>query len=410
MQLKMNGRKLLSCAIALWPLLEVYELFAGISFGEALVLVSLLFCIIENPIFHVGNIKYFYLYIFGMSIINALFNIGVIKDGYFQSVFSYVLHAVLLLGSLNYVDLDFLVNIYKKISVIVCALALIQYVLLLGGVSLVEIIPGIPTTVGLTYSELQMNLGRMCGPFTEPAHLIQYLSVALIIALFDKKPNYKYAILLIGTSLLTRSGNSMVLIGAIVGIKILTDLLQKNRKVFFRAFFSTVILIIAFITIYNRSETFRLLLLRVYEITGNSRIEALGYISVSGYFRVKYGLDVFASLHLPNQIFGLGIGVFECISDSFRYIPYSLRLVFNNELLNYRSGFTTILIDGGIIGMLLYLKYLFGNRSKDTKMVAGVLIVMQIISASMNGYMWIIYLLMLEFYDKKAYEKTLGES
>ena len=68
------------------------------------------------------------------------------------------------------------------------------------------------------------------------------------------------------------------------------------------------------------------------------------------------------------------------------------------------------MIDGGIIGMLLYLKYLFGNRSKDTKMVAGVLIVMQIISASMNGYMWIIYLLMLEFYDKKAYEKTLGES
>ena len=59
MQLKMNGRKLLSCAIALWPLLEVYELFAGISFGEALVLVSLLFCIIENPIFvylwHVNN-------------------------------------------------------------------------------------------------------------------------------------------------------------------------------------------------------------------------------------------------------------------------------------------------------------------------------------------------------------------
>ena len=67
--------------------------------------------------------------------------------------------------------------------------------------------------------------------------------------IINKKPNYKYAILLIGTSLLTRSGNSIVLIGAIVGIKILTDLLQKNRKVFFRAFFSTVILIIAFITI-----------------------------------------------------------------------------------------------------------------------------------------------------------------
>lgn len=95
---------------------------------------------------------------------------------------------------LNYGKFEPFSEKYIKSAKIISIVSLIQFVLLKAGIKIALLIPFLENDIGSPYSSICASLSSMCGPFTEPAHLAQYLSVALIIVMFRKDINYKYAI------------------------------------------------------------------------------------------------------------------------------------------------------------------------------------------------------------------------
>lgn len=401
MQMKMNFRRVFTCFLVLWPVLDTYVFIPGISIGEMLVLLSCMCCVLVYGKLKFDRVKYFYLYALMITGIGVMFNIGGITDIYMKNIFSYVLYAVILFCSLFFIDKDVFIETYLKVSKWICYLSLVQYFLLMFGVKFVEIFPGIPNVLDLSYSELQAYLLRMCGPFTEPAHLVQFLAVGLVILTFRVRNNNRLLLLHIITVCLTLSGNGLVLVSVIVGIRILSDLKERNRQRFTVAVGVVIVLSITLVCAYICVPEFRRLLMRVSEITGNSNVEVLGYVSASGYFRIKYGFDIFINTPFFNQIFGLGAGAFSVIYNTYDVVPSSLFGVYNSSLLLYRSGFTTVLIDFGMIGIMMYLVYLFRKRSIQSKQIALVLIALQLISSVINTSIWIAFVLLVVLVDDK---------
>lgn len=402
MRVMLSYKKILAVALAMWPILDVYKFFAGISLGEIFVLISIVGCILAYRKLEVDRIRYFYLYLMVISIIWKIVYYRFNEGEYFQNVLSYVLYAFFLISSLAYIDSKEFAGVYLKISTIVCYISLIQFIMLYAGVKLVEIVPFLPNNVGLEYYTLQTRLVRMCGPFTEPAHLVQYLSVGIILMLFIEKTKKRLLILHLVTTCLTLSGNGIAIVGSILGVKALFNLKEKNKKIFGKTIVLIIVGIIGLIVLYSKSLEFRRLIMRISEISGNSNIEALGYVSASGYFRVRYGFDIFANLPVLNQIFGVGVGVFSDIYRCFNVVPTTLVGTYGEALLMYRSGITTILIDSGLVGMAIYLSYMFKSRGKNACQVGLILIIMQTIASVINTSVWVLFILLINMVDSNS--------
>lgn len=407
MRMKISFKQVLSFFLVLWPILDTYVILSGISLGEMLVIASCFLCVLIYGKIQFGRERYLYLYILLISVIGGLTHYNYLTDSYVQNIFSYVLYALILFCVLTYADKNAFLQIYIKVSKGVCYLSLIQFLLLFFGIKFVQIIPGVPNITEKSYFVLQNHLLRMCGPFTEPAHLAQFLSVAIVILLFGTKKDNKTLVLYIVTVALTLSGNGLVIIGATIGVKILYVLKEKSVKIRLRAVGAILGLCLIFVIMYFNVPEFRLLLMRASEITGKSNVEVLGYVSASGYFRVKYGFDIFINSPPLKQLFGLGAGVFSAIYSLYDVVPSSLYGVYNSSLLLYRSGFTTILIDFGLIGMLIYLSFLFRKRSRQSKQVALVLIILQLIASIINTSIWVIYILLFIAFDVKEKEEVV---
>lgn len=399
MQMRITFKKMLAFSVALWPILDTYVLFAGINIGEMLVLASSFCCMLTYGKLRIDRIKYLYLYMLLISLVGGVVHRSHLADDYGQNVLSYVLYAIFLICVTCFTDKDTFFDVYTKVSTVVCCLSLLQFILMSVGIKFVEIIPGIPNAVDMSYSELQNYLVRMCGPFQEPAHLVQYLSVAVVILFYGAQRNIKVLLLHIVTICLTLSGNGLVILAAIFGIKILSNLKEKNVKIFIRTVGVIIGLSIALVIMYLYVPDFRRLLMRASEITGNSKVEALGYVSASGYFRVKYGFDIFMNTPVSGQLFGLGAGIFNTIYKSYDVVPDLLQGVYNSSLLLFRSGFTTVLIDFGLVGMLIYLIYLFRKRSRQSKQVALILLIIQLIASVINTSIWVIFILLVITFD-----------
>lgn len=200
--------------------------------------------------------------------------------------------------------------------------------------------------------------------------------------------------------LLTFKGNAVVLLGAIWGIRIGSDLLSNNRKMFIRALCIALLSAIALIWLYNTNYNIRVMVSRIYEISGNGNESLTDTLGFQGYFRIKYGFDFWSSLDGINKLFGIGVGTFD-LYDRFSVMPYQIRGLYeSNALLNFRSGITTILIDSGIVGIIMYLSAIFKNKSKFQKYIAVVLLIVQCMEATINTPLWLIFMFLVFNYKE----------
>ena len=82
-------------------------------------------------------------------------------------------------------------------------------------------------------------------------------------------------------------------------------------------------------------------------------------------------------------------------------MPYQIRGLYeSNALLNFRSGITTILIDSGIVGIIMYLSAIFKNKSKFQKYIAVVLLIVQCMEATINTPLWLIFMFLVFNYKE----------
>lgn len=400
MKLKIDS--LIVWLIVLFPVLDIYLTpIPGVSIGEICLIICSILLILNNcKITQNRAVLRYYMYVFLSTIVALLLGAGQIGSNGIYSLFSYVLYFLLLTFFLNYGKFEPFSEKYIKSAKIISIVSLIQFVLLKAGIKIALLIPFLENDIGSPYSSICASLSSMCGPFTEPAHLAQYLSVALIIVMFRKDINYKYAIFFSVTMLLTFKGNAVVLLGAIWGIRIGSDLLSNNRKMFIRALCIVLLSAIALIWLYNTNYNIRVMVSRIYEISGNGNESLTGYFGVSGYFRIKYGFDFWSSLDGINKLFGIGVGTFD-LYDRFSVMPYQIRGLYeSNALLNFRSGITTILIDSGIVGIIMYLSAIFKNKSKFQKYIAVVLLIVQCMEATINTPLWLIFMFLVFNYKE----------
>lgn len=341
-----------------------------------------------------------------MFIVSFCFLIGsidIVDYTYIKEILSYIFYGFILLTLLEIGVDERFVQRFINFGTFVCFLALLQWVLLIFGVKFVEIFPFLTNTLGQSYPQLQVNLQRVCGPFTEPAHLAQYLNILLILMLFSKKVYWHLILLIIFVLGLTHSGNALVLTSFVLVAKLITSLKSWNLRSYLCFIISLIIASVCLGVALNVSDELRKFLLRAYEITGNSNIEALGYISSSGYFRVKYGYDFFMDLSLINKIFGIGIGGFDLVLPQHDVIPEYLKGTFPLALLHYRSALTMILIDIGIVGFVIYIWALFSGKNKNAASwsCGFLLVIMQLISSFINSSTWVLLILIQRYFLKK---------
>lgn len=397
----MGMHSILEWIMILFPILDIYLTpIPGLSIGEFLLLTFGCIYLVQSRTIHLEKkLGRFYSYALIITLIKTAPRLGIIDLSGIKSLFSYILYALLVVIYLNFGNSTIFCDKFIIVTRIICILSLLQFVLFQFGVKIPFIIPGLPNDIGRSYSQISVLLQPMCGPFCEPAHLAQFVSLGLII-LFVRKEYWLRDILLFTTTIaLTLKGNAVVLMVTIYGIQLFRYLNSGSIKLIVKAAFVIVISLMGIIILYNTIHEVQVLFSRIYEITGNGDKSLTGYFGVSGYFRVKYGFDFFNALKWHNKFFGIGIGCFS-LYDRLGVVPTRIKhLAETYALKNWRSGITTILIDCGVMGFVLYFIALFRNKSKDQLYFAIVLIALQCVEGSMNTPMWLIYLFLAYRYN-----------
>lgn len=380
--------------LIVFPILSMYLTpIPSLSIGELVLIVMGVY------FFAIGKIKYidrkmayFYLY---ASISTAFFSIqngNRLDFGGVNYLLSYILYAIILLIYINVGNAETFCNRFVVIARAVSILSLCQLVFIQFGIGIPIFIPGLENITGKTYSEMSASLGTMCGPFSEPAYLAQYLSLGLMIILLRKNKNRRDIWLITTTIALTMKGNAVVLLVSIYGMLLLKNTSIKNTRDIFRFIVIITSAVAIVLILFENITAVQVLLSRVYEITGDGDLALTGYHGVSGYFRVKYGFDIYSTFDWYHKLFGIGICSFS-LYDGLSVVPSGIiELRVTHILEHFRSGITVILIDTGILGFALYCNALFKDKSWEMRYFALILIIMQCIEAAMNTPMWMIYI------------------
>ena len=293
--------ELFEWCMVLFPILNIYLTpIPGISIGELIILViGIMFLLQKGKNKFNRPVLVFYAY---TLLITVLFTVPTFahisqeqqSDG-ITKIVSYVLYAVFLLIYFNVGHIKSFCNKYLKAARIICVLTLIQYVLSIIGLRIPLTIPGIQNVAGRSFQQL-LSFQSMSGPFTEPAHFAQYISVALILSLLNKKINIKHVILFSVSMALTLKGTAVTQLIVIFGVFFFRYFYSHNSKKAIRGLLLIIAGTFGVVLLYSTVEAVRIMFSRVYEIVGAGNRSLTGYYGVSGYFRVKYGFDFFNSL------------------------------------------------------------------------------------------------------------------
>lgn len=396
----MSGFELYEWCMVLLPILNIYMTpIPGISIGEMLLLVFGIVILFQKKNILVDKrLVPFYAYISLVTVVFTFPHINHIGLSGTTQLLSYALYALLLLLFFNIGRIESFCIKYLKVARVICALTLFQYTLSIIGIRIPLIIPGIKNVAGRSFEQLLL-FQTMSGPFTEPAHFAQFISVALILALIQKSLNRKDVVLFSVSMALTMKGTAVSQLALIFGIFFFRYLYSRNANKAIKALFFTLSGVIGIFVLYSSVDAVRVMFSRVYEIIGLGNQSLTGYYGVSGYFRVKYGFDFFHSLNAIHKVFGIGVGSFG-LYDRISVVPQSiLYLQETYALQDFRSGLTMILIDSGLIGLAIYLYAVFKDRTPSQRYFAFSLIVLQCMSGDMNLPSWLILMYLIFNYS-----------
>lgn len=377
----------------LFPILNIYlTSIPSVSIGELLLLIlGLSMAIHRKNINFDMKLIWFYSYTFLITCICSSYNIHAINVDGLNNLLSYLMYAFFLLIYFNLGDVNSFCCKFLLISRITSVVSLLQFVLIQFGIRIPIIIPLLPNSINKSYAEISASLYSMCGPFTEPAHLAQFLSIGLIIALLNKKKRISDILLITITMSFTMKGNAVVALGVIYGLLFYVKLTRGTAKNILNLIVISGGIAFFLIILYNSMTVVQALLSRVNEISGDGNLAYTGYYGVSGYFRVKYGFDFYNSLDIFSKIFGIGVCSFN-LFDGLSVVPMQiLGLKATLALEHYRSGITAILIDTGCIGLFLYLNALLKDKVWQRRFFALSLISLQCVSGILNSPIWVIY-------------------
>ena len=247
---------------------------------------------------------------------------------------------------------------------------------------------------GVDKSEILMNqmlLDRSSSFFIEPSHFAQFTLPLLAIEIFENS-KYKFlnyfSVFVIAVLLLLQSGNGMVGIMILLGIRLATYFKQTKGKYKYFTLYAFLPLLGYCAYIYAGTEI------------GNGLLERASNVGLTeeseSSTRIVKGFLLYSEMPLFNKIFGYHIDDIENFAISSR-LSYLFLSKVSGEYSLYLNGFQHVLIINGLIGMFLFLKIwvnLYLNNDILSKSLIIVFIVLLFISNLYIGQMMLICMLL----------------
>lgn len=305
------------------------------------------------------SIKYGYgLFLFYMLICPPLLSYATNLPGNYLASFiptSIVLYSVILCFLLPNLNLYYVLRFYKVLVYLSIAFFFIQEISFYSiGSRLTFYLPLEMYYEGSdvsSFSESRAFLDRSSSFFLEPSHFAQYILPYYCISCYKCINNKLLSIefLLISLVLLLLQSGA----GLLGMMTILISIIFLSKSVPLRVKIGIITLIVSFVVFivifFINNPIVVDLLSRVDEVT-TLEVEASG--KQSGFLRIWRGYFIYNNLESVYKLFGVGVGSIEYVSNLI-YIPGS------RYEGSYMNGIQTLLVSGGIIGTLLFFRYLY---------------------------------------------------
>ena len=275
-------------------------------------------------------------------------------------------------------------KIYSKLVMAVTSIVFFQTITYtITGVDINFLIPGVDLNyMGFTSDELlnkwhinaAVGFYRPCSVFVEPACHAQYVLPWLAMKLSDLKNNYnnksvlKIAFVAMGSFLTT---SSLAILGFIILLmtSVATEF-HKSKKIFLSFFILIISLLI--ITITNSNIQKQLIYKAISFTTLGNCDEKMNSTTL----RLLRGILIYNEFPLKDKLFGSGFGLLREFVESRRLILLGVEGDQNNL---YMNSFSYVLCNLGLIGLALYLYFIYYiYRYSDNTHKNGLLVIILI--------------------------------
>lgn len=192
---------------------------------------------------------------------------------------------------------------------------------------------------------------RFSGLFSEPAHLSQYLSFALYFLVFYKSGGFSLSLgtrlllgaIIISALLLSASGTGFVAVAFVAAAWVIKSLSASGRGSLPSLLGIVIFLAISYLFAGFQADEFLQGLMR---ITSDSEFSTL-------YIRVIRPFEVFLSLDLVQQLFGIGYGNYA----EFLFFGGALNDYEQIRNVAWTNSAVFILTSVGVVGFIVYLMF-----------------------------------------------------
>ena len=361
-----NRIRLFTILIVIFPILNtslIGSLYFG--FGDLFLLIGYFLLIFSYQISGRFKLKknqfmLFMIYFFFVSTVNSLTISGFSISNTITRFLRYLFYSIIIFQCDEYIDWDYGFKFYIKVCCIESIYLLIQFALsLLNIIDLPYVFPYAMMeyhTWGATYNAQLRDLFRNetlrgVGFFPEASHFAQYTIFSIPILLysdlgFSKKNTIAKFILISVSILLTFS--SIGIFGYLATILIYVCSRLKTRKQIIRG---GVLLLLAILLVVFFSFKLNLFDFVMERLRGI----AVTRYPTSGNQRLMRGFYIFSDLPTVYKIFGIGCGNFTNAMKALNvHTIFDEFLPLTNEFM---SGISTVMVDTGIIGTLLFIRF-----------------------------------------------------
>lgn len=348
-------KRYLPLIFAFFPILNIYEtgIISALSIGQILLLFSFVAC--RNNTFRL-HFPAFVVYGTLITII-CIVKPGVSIAESVYELLAFLIFFILYSFVIKAVDYFKFLKSIKILGYVSLSFFYLQYILKLIGIHIVGIIPGLPLSNGAISSDFyqsRLYADRISSIFQEPAHFAEFMSMFLAIILYKFGNSRKKLVLAIAISLsviLCRSAGGYVLL-LVCWLCWGWDFL-KGKKNKIKYLFPAVIIICLMLPVILQNEMIGSVLTRYQTLSFSPENSEYGY---SSYTRLFRGYIPFIESTLFEKIFGHGIGT---LLSFVRMNPNSMFLAITDYDANWINSFQFILFSTGVIGAILFFKYLY---------------------------------------------------
>ncbi len=310
---------------------------------------------------------------------------------------------IFLICSQFYFDFKYAIKILKFVVVLVSTYLVLQYLFYnIFGIVLPSTLKNVTLNYSITNSNEQLaryermySYGSLRLPsiFLEPAHFAQYVSLGLIVFLFDKKLDRRNVLLSLYISLAVMLSTSAIGVATILAIWVIWvfsfNASSKNGIKNVTLMCCIITMAVIFIYLYNVGNEFVHLIDRFQEIDSSSKGVT------SGGIRVSRGFNIFSQLDFIYKFFGVGYGNYDCFSKIHHII--TLFDAGTIEVNDYMSSISYILVSGGVVAFSLYLVAIFKFFRSGNKIAKVAIVILLLMMFGASIYSTPIYAMYMSF-------------